>query len=175
MTSTHHRRLALAAAALAATFLTTAAGAYVGPKPQSFDVELAPVGDSGVTGIAHLVLRGDHLSIQIRAFGLDPLEVHPAALDGAQGGRSSLCPTSDTADEVKLQVVSPAAGGPVTGRDRVALVPPPTSDGRGAVVFEHEYTIDASRLTPLGSRTLVLYDLDSGGRPVACGRIAPYE
>ncbi len=175
MTSTHHRRLALAAAALAATFLTTAAGAYVGPKPQSYDVELAPVGDSGVTGIAHLVLRGDQLSIQIRAFGLDPLEVHPAALDGPRAGRASRCPRDGASPTAQVYVVSSTSTGSLSGPGRLALVPPPAADGQGAVVFEHQYTVDAGRLGPLTRRTLVLYDLDSGGRAVACGRIEPYE
>lgn len=174
MSSTRSTRIALAAA-LAAAFLATTAGAYVGSKPQSFDVELAPVGDSGVTGIAHLVLRGDQLAVQIRAFGLDPLEVHPAALEGPGGSRVARCPAGATASGSQVHLVSPASNGSLSGPGRLALLPAPAADGQGALVFEHAYRVDAARLRPLTRRTLVLYDLDSGGRPVACGRIARYE
>jgi hypothetical protein len=148
-----------------------AAGEYPWPKPQSFEVELSPVDDSEVSGIAHLVLRGDRLTVLVRAFGLDPTQVHPLIIHGFPGGRAATCPdaapavqetSSLTADDVRA----------VFGFGLIGLDPSPEADRGGAVAFEHSYAIDASAVAPLSRRTLVLYH--SSGIPIACGEIRGY-
>lgn len=161
---------ALAAAlllALAAALPATAGEPF--PKPESYDVELAPVGESGVTGIAHLVLRGDRLTVLIRAFGLDPTQTHPVIIHGFPGNRSSLCPDAVPAVQETSQRFEAEDARTVFGYGLVGLDPSPQADIRGVVTFEHGYDVTADDLTPLGRRSFVLYH--ESGVPLACGEI----
>lgn len=171
--TTRRTLLAPAAALFLVLALAAAAPATAGekhfPKPESYDVELAPVGESGVTGIAHLVLRGDRLTVLIRAFGLQPTHTHPVIIHGFPGGRSSLCPDAVAAVEESSPRFEPEDARAVFGYGLVGLDPSPRADVRGAVSFEHGYDVTADDLTPLTRRTFVLYH--ESGTPIACGEI----
>ena len=148
-----------------------AAGEYPWPKPQSFEVELAPVGESDVTGTAHLVLRGDRLTVLVRAFGLDPTKIHPLIIHGFPHGRASTCPDAAPAvQETSSFDVEDVRS--AFGFDLIGLDPSPAADRGGTVAFEHAYDIDAETVAPLSRRTLVLYH--ESGIPIACGEIRGY-
>jgi len=163
-----------AISALAVLLLAAAAPAaaeYPWPKPESFEVELSPIGESDVTGTAHLVLRGDRLTVLVRAFGLDPTKVHPLIIHGFPYGRASTCPDAAPA----VEETSTLAGDDVRsafGFDLIGLDPSPEADRGGTVTFEHAYEIDAQLVAPLSRRTLVLYH--ESGIPIACGEIRGY-
>lgn len=153
------------------TLGTPATADYPWPKPESFDVLLAPVGGSGVTGTAHLVIRGERLSVILRAFGLDPREVHPVIFHGFPGRRSSICP------DLSPAVEEPGSPGPDDvpwgfGRALLGLDPSPEADLGGVIAFEHAFEVEPERIAPLSRRTLVLYH--PSGKPLACGEIRPY-
>jgi len=132
-------------------------------KPLSYDVELAPVAGSGVTGIAHLVLRGDQLTVLVRAFGLDPNAESPISIVRSSGPRATGCPAFA------------AVAANRSGTNPVRLLPSPASDLRGAVTFEHRYTVDVSELRPLTHYLFILEDEGPEVAALACGRIVPYE
>lgn len=142
----------------AALLLASAGAAHAWPKPESFDVELAPVGGSETTGIAHLVLRGDQLSVQIRAFGFDPAKLYPVALTAACGGPQG-------------EVL--AASGDRFLLASVPLDPAPRADRRGALIHQQTYRLNGTTRAPLAGRALVVYDPFSGA-PIACGPLQPY-
>lgn len=139
------------------------------PKPSSYDVELAPVGDSGVTGIAHLVLRGDRLTVLIRAFGLEPARTHPVIIHGFPGGRASLCPDAAPAVEETSQRFAADDARAVFGYGLIGLDPSPKADLSGVVTFEHGYDVTSDLVKPLDRRTFVVYH--ESGVPLACGEI----
>ena len=147
------------------------AAEYPWPKPESFDVELAPVGDSEVTGTAHLVLRGDRLTVLVSAFGLDPTKLHPLIIHGFPSGRSSICPDTVPAVEVSSALAADDVRS-VFGFGLLGLDPSPKADRGGIVGFEHSYEVDAGAIAPLSRRTLVLYH--ESGIPLACGEIRGY-
>ena len=165
-------RTALVALSILALGLALAAPAdaeYPWPKPESYDVELAPVGDSGVTGIAHLVLRGDRLTVLIRAYGLSPAQEHPVIIHGFPGGRSSVCPDAATAVQDTTERFAENDARNVFGNGLIGLQPSPQADLSGVVAFEHGYDVDGDAVTPLTRRTLVVYTED--GTPLACGEV----
>lgn len=163
--------LAVALLLTAAAAAPAAAGEHFA-KPESYDVELAPVGESGVTGIAHLVLRGDRLTVLIRAFGLEPTQIHPVIIHGFPGNRASLCPDAVPAVQESSQRFAAEDARTVFGYGLVGLDPSPQADLRGAVAFEHGYDVAADELVPLGRRSFVLYH--ESGVPLACGEIRGY-
>ncbi len=163
---------ALAAVAVLAATLGLAAPADAQnpwPKPQSYDVEIAPVGESGVTGIAHLVLRGDRLTVLIRAYGLDPIAEHPVIIHGFPGGRSSVCPDAAPAVQEESRRFAADDARSLFGNGLIGLQPSPAADLSGVVAFEHGYDVEAAAVAPLSRRTLVVYT--GAGVPIACGEI----
>lgn len=139
------------------------------PKPTSYEVEIAPIGDSGVTGIAHLVLRGDRLTVLIRAFGLGPAQTHPVIIHGFPGGRTSVCPHAAAAVEEESQRFAADDARAVFGYGLIGLKPSPQADLRGVVSFQHGYDVESDLVAPLDRRTLVIYH--ESGVPLACGEI----
>lgn len=148
-----------------------AAADYPWPKPESFEVELSPVGESDVTGIAHLVLRGERLSVMVRAFGLDPGKVHPLIIHGFPGGRPSTCPDAAPAVQESGPFEMDDARS-IFGLGLLGLDPSPEADRRGGTVFAQGYDVEPRELAPLSRRTLVLYH--ESGTPIACGEIRGY-
>ncbi|HSL84985.1 MAG TPA: hypothetical protein VLF66_19575 [Thermoanaerobaculia bacterium] len=142
------------------------------PLPQSYEVELAPVGGSDVTGTAHLVLRGERLSVILRAFGLDPGKVHPTIIHGFPGGRASICPDAAPAVEESSSLGKEDDVRRVFGLDLLGLDPSPEADLGGVATFQHGYDVEPRTIEPLARRTLVLYH--ASGTPIACGEIRTY-
>ena len=139
------------------------------PNPESYDVEIAPVGDSGVTGIAHLVLRGDRLVVLIRAYGLDPSHEHPVIIHGFPGGRSSVCPDAAAAVQEESDRFASDDARALFGNGLVGLQPSPQADLSGVVEFQHGYDVDPASVGSLTRHTLVMYTED--GLPIGCGEI----
>jgi hypothetical protein len=165
-------KVLLAPVATLALVLAAAAPALAAsnfPKPTSYDVELAPVGDSGVTGIAHLVLRGERLTVLIRAFGLDPIKTHPVIIHGFPGGRAALCPDAAPAVEETSRRFAADDARAVFGYGLIGLDPSPRADLSGVVSFEHGYDVTTDLVAPLERRTFVIYH--ESGVPLACGEI----
>jgi hypothetical protein len=168
----HEITTALAALTVVALALATASPATAQkplPTPESYDVEIAPVGDSGVTGIAHLVLRGDRLVVLIRAYGLDPTHEHPVIIHGFPGGRSSVCPDAAAAVQEESDRFASDDARALFGNGLVGLQPSPQADLSGVVEFQHGYDVDAASVGPLTRRTLVMYTED--GMAIGCGEI----
>lgn len=139
------------------------------PIPESYDVEIAPVGDSGVTGIAHLVLRGDRLVVLIRAYGLHPSHEHPVIIHGFPGGRSSVCPDAAAAVQEESERFASDDARALFGNGLMGLQPSPQANLSGVVEFQHGYDVDAANVGPLTRRTMVMYTED--GVPIGCGEI----
>lgn len=167
-------RSIVAPAALLFLSLVLAAPAeaeYPWPRPESFQVELAPVNDSDVTGTAHLVLRGDRLSVILRAHGLDPGKEHPVIIHGFPGGRASICPDASPAVQ-EASSFKPDDVRRIFGFGLLGLEPSPQADRGGAALFEHGFDVEPDAIEPLARRTLVLYH--HSGTPIACGEIQRY-
>lgn len=163
------RTLALASMLLLSS--AAAAGEPPWPKPQSYQVELAPVAGSDVTGTAHLVLRGGRLSVILRAFGLDPGKLHPVIIHGFPGGRSATCPDAAPAVEESSTLGADDVR-QVFGLDLLGLDPSPKADLGGIVTFQQGFDVEPDAIEPLARRTLVLYH--HSGTPIACGEIRTY-
>jgi len=112
-------------------------------------VQLRPLNNSGVRGIAEIWVQGDNLKVMIHANGLTPNEVHLQHIH-----------MGNTCDPL-TPVLMP-------------LTPYPTSSHSGIGNFMHTYQDAASNLAPLETRTVVLHGMMvdgtySAGTPVACG------
>lgn len=170
------RTLALASVLLLSLASTVAprpaAAGSSQPRPLSYEVELAPVAGSDVTGTAHLVLRGERLSVILRAFGLDPGKIHPVIIHGFPGGRASICPDAAPAVEESSSLGSEDDVRRVFGLDLFGLDPSPEADLGGIATFQQGYDVEPQTIEPLARRTLVLYH--ASGIPIACGEIRTY-
>ena len=116
-----------------------------------FIVQLRPLNNSGVRGIAEIWLQGDTLKVMIHANGLVPDQVH---LQHIHAG--------DTCSPLS-PVLMP-------------LTPYPMSSHAGIVNFRQTYENAVPSVSPLETRTIVLHGMVvngeySVGTPVACGVI----
>ncbi len=153
-----------------------------------FVVDLEQLNDSGVSGVAHLTLDGDQLTVKIEATGLEENRVHPQHIhglpepgeegNGFANPRNSTCPTA-AADANGDGVVDLLEGLPNYGRVRLDLRDYSTTP-HGILDFEETYTVpDALQpVNTLQNRTIVLHGLTVRGgyvptMPIACGQIRP--
>jgi len=149
-----------------------------GEQPGSADAdrysaELQPLNDSGADGRATLAREGDHLTVTIKADGLERNQVHGQAIHGFLGERErAQCPSEEfggariDADEGETEY------GPPLRR----LEPYPTVGSDGRLTYRLTFGVDPDRLEPLDTRAIVLRGASEGGTyrpdlPVACGRI----
>lgn len=138
---------------------------------QSFVVDLDPLNNSGVDGAASLTLRGNQLTVQIRATGLVPNQTHPQHIHGLAGTMNATCPTAAMAGADG--VLSLEEGLPAYGPVLLPLDPFPSGS---PVSFQQTYTIDVNNLQPLQNRVIVLHgamvaEQYVASLPVACGEI----
>lgn len=143
-----------------------------------YKAELHMLNNSGVWGMAELMLDGDELTVSIQANGLVPDTPHAQHIHGITDnfGNSSCPPPS--ADTDGDGFVSVGEGLPYYGGVLVPLTPFSTAPG-GMIDFEQTYTVDTS-LGPLQNRSIVLHGLNVNGSyvgsmPVACGQITPNQ
>lgn len=146
---------------------------------RSWLVELRPLNNSGVSGMAHLTLDGDELTVIIDATGLEADKPHAQHIHGLVDEPSNrTCPTAE-ADVDGDGIVSVGEGLPYYGPVLLGLTPFTTAPG-GEIHYQQTFS-DLSNLEPvdtLQNRAMVLHGLTIAGNyvgstPVACGQIKP--
>lgn len=157
--------------------LTTGTLAHTGKDARHFQVDLAPLNDSGVSGQAELKVDGDMLTVKIQATGLEAGQVHPQHIHGFDNPKNSTCPgpERDVNGDGRVDV---GEGLPDYGPVILSLVPFNLVDGNGNLDFEETYPIPAGLepIDTLQNRAIVLHGLTVDGSyepslPVACGQI----
>ena len=144
-------------------------------KPvMKYKAELNMLNNSGVWGMAELMLDGDQLTVTIHAEGLEPDITHAQHIHGMTDnlGNSSCPPSKADADGDGF--VSVGEGLPFYGPVLLPLSPFSTAPG-GMIDFQQTYSLNSS-LGPLQNRSIVLHGLNVNGgyvgsMPVACGQI----
>jgi hypothetical protein len=156
-------------------FGATAVSAHRGAL--HYTAPLSSLNDSGVSGVAHLTLDGDQLTVSIQADGFEANRVHPQHIHGfTENKANATCPTEE-ADANGDGVIDLGEGLPDYGPVLLSLQEFPTAP-TGSVDFEATYTVDARDLGPLQNRAIVLHGLTVNGEyvpslPIACGQIWP--
>jgi hypothetical protein len=149
------------------TSSTSAAGGE-----DEFEVQLAPLNDSGVTGTAEVSLEGDQVTVKIEAKGMVPGQPHAQHIHGLDSGNAT-CPGDDL-DTDGDGIISVQEGAPAYGDILVDLQPYPAADADGSITYDK--SLAADDVAPLPDRVVVLHGLNSGGKydgsiPVACVEI----
>jgi hypothetical protein len=176
----HRRTCALALLAATGAVVALSGGCGGREEPERHTARLDPVNSSGVRGEATMAVVGDHLTLHVRARGLEPDRIHGQDIHGFVGlDEAPRCPRGgedlDGSGAVEAAEAERAYGQLV---ERLEPFPTVGSDGR----LDNELTYDANtrRLRPLVQRVLVLRGGTAerdGERqyvptlPVACGRI----
>jgi hypothetical protein len=164
--------------ALSLSLLTAVAAAHEGTR--HFVAQLDALNNSGVSGVAHLTLDGDTLTVTVMATGLEADKLHPQHIHGFANPSNSTCPTI-AADANGDGLVSVGEGAPNYGPVLRALTPFTTAPG-GTIVYEATFSgaeLDGLQPLPtLQNRAIVIHGLSVAGAydaslPVACGQIAP--
>lgn len=142
---------------------------------KEYKVSLGALNNSGVHGMAHLMLDGDRLTVTVEAMGLEAGKPHPQHIHGfMENNRNSTCPTTalDTNGDGLIDLgESVPAYGPVL----LDLAPMPTADASGKVMYTRTFEVSKD-LLPLQNRAIVLHGLTVNGTyiatlPVACGQV----
>ncbi len=154
------------------------------PPAERYSTSLESLNESGVRGNATATLAGRHLTLDIRATGMEPKRTHSQHLQGfPTGAREAGCPTG-SGDRDSSGLVDAGEGESRSGRRLLALEPYPTVESDGRLDYRLTFTVDPKDIEPLGSRVLTLQGMSAGGRggseadyapslPVACGAFAP--
>ena len=143
-----------------------------------YKAELNTLNNSGVMGMAELILDGNQLTVTIYAQGLVPEMVHPQHIHGAsENNGNGTCPP-DTADTNTDGFVSVGEGVPYYGGVMQALTPFPMAFNE-MIDFQETYTLNEP-LSPLQNRAIVVHGMYVNGvydpsMPVACGQIVPHQ
>ena len=161
--------------------VTATASAHRGAR--HFIVNLDPVNNSGVKGIAYLALGDDTLTVRVYATGLEAGKVHPQHIHGheqpaTQNNGNATCPTP-AADVNNDGLVDVGEGVPFYGPVQLALTPFSTTPD-GVLEYTQTFT-DLSGLEPantLQTKAIVLHGMTVGDSyvpslPIACGQIRP--
>lgn len=168
-----------AIAALAVAASTASADHARDVQTYTADLQAITTNDSDANGTATLTLRGNMLTVEIDATGVEEGETHPQHIHGFGKGegkkRNATCPTAEQDDDGD-GLVSVAEGRETYGQILLPLTPFPTADDGGSYRFEETYKIKRGQLTPLENRHIVLHGKDVDGEyratlPVACGQI----
>lgn len=161
--------------AAVAAVAVSACGEQPGPADADrYSAELQPLNDSGVEGRARLAREGNHLTVRIKADGLERRHVHGQAIHGFVAQREAAeCPSEELGDVGGLR---PKEGESQYGHPLRRLEPFPSVGSDGRLDYGLTFNVDAEKLEPLETRAIVLRGVSEGGRyrpelPVACGRI----
>lgn len=157
-----------------------------------YTADLHELNDSGATGHAVLLQRGDQLTVRITVSGVEPGLPHLQHIHGFAGATGSQCPppSADT-DRDGLVSVSEGAAfyGPVfvktlstTGaQEPLNLDIAPVANAGGHYTYVHTFTVDGDALN-VADESIVVHGLDlnrdgmysdfmEASLPVLCGEI----
>ena len=138
---------------------------------------LSPLNNSGVSGMATLMLEGNMLTVTIEASGLTPNQVHPQHIHGyMEKNKNAKCPPM-SADTDGDGLVELAEGAPFYGPVLLSLTPFPTATAAGNIMYSNTFTVE-KELLPLQNNAIVLHGMMVNGTywptlPVACAQIMP--
>lgn len=141
-----------------------------------YQVSLAALNSSGVTGHVSLTLAGNQLTVVLQARNLEAGKEHMQHIHGLVSGTAT-CPTVVQADTSPTDgVITFAEGLPFYGAVVQALTPYPTANASGNVSYTETLTVNPATLGALETRTIVLHGKTINGGydaslPVACGQI----
>lgn len=172
-------RIAAAGALLATLSVGSAAvaGAHTDPTPrpstaertQVFRAELDELNDSGAFGTAHLRLRGNELSIRIRARGLAPNLVHAQHIHGignsecppsAAAGTDGILSTADGLPFYGPIVSSLTTSGDTSPAAGLTIELMPVADARGRIDYRRVITLPAAVAADLDAFQIVQHGVD---------------
>ena len=141
-----------------------------------YQVDLAPLNSSGVYGEVELVLKGNKLTIEIEASGLEPDKIHPQHIHGIDKPvKNSTCPGLE-ADSDADGIISVTEGLPAYGPIILPLAPFDLVDASGKLEYEASFTINPGTLPPLHKRVVLIHGMTVNDQyipslPIACGEI----
>ena len=142
-----------------------------------YEVELAPLNNSGVHGEVEIkLIKGHTLIVSIEATGLETGKPHPQHIHGFnQPVRNATCPGIEL-DSNGDGVLTIGEAVPAFGPILLPLVPFDLVDDRGELEYRASFTINPDSLQPLHKRAVVLHGMTVNGQyipslPVACGEI----
>lgn len=164
------RKVLMLFAVTLALSLAPAVGAH--PSTRVYRVALRPLNDSGVTGSAQLIQRGNKVRVILRARGLEPNMVHPQHIHGIAGNQDAVCPPASAAGPDGL--LSLTDGLPFYGPVLQSLTPFPMAS-HGKVTYNQTFRISGD-LLELKDEVIVLHGMTVDGDyvatlPIACGEI----
>ncbi len=146
-----------------------------------FMAELDALNDSGVMGHVTLTLKGNKLTVKIKAEGLEADSLHPQHIHGLENNEMASCPPA-SADKDGNGLVEIGEGIPFYGSVLLPLMPFPHASKQGKIHYEQTFalgegeTIAYEDLKSLENRVIVLHGMTVDGKyvaslPVACGMI----
>ena len=156
------------------------AGAGGGEEPRRFVAHLGPLNRADVEGTARMSLRGDRLTVDLDAVGVEP-EIHRLHIQALRDGGEATCPARED-DTNRNRFVGLEEGQSAYGSDKIKLEPFPTANSSRKLSWDLTLPVDPEDPAPLDRRVFLILgrsaNLD-GKRgaeyvpdmPVACGRI----
>ncbi|GAB3196811.1 hypothetical protein ABID22_003482 [Pontibacter aydingkolensis] len=143
---------------------------------KTYTADIMSLNGSGVMGTATLTLKGDMLTVNIMASGLEPNQPHPQHIHGfMDSNKNAVCPpmSADTDNDGLIEL---AEGAPFYGPILLSLTPFPTAPD-GTINYTKTFPVTAGML-PLQNNVIVLHGMTVGNTywptlPVACGAIKP--
>lgn len=163
--------------AVVAAVAISGCGEVAGAKDAArYSAELQPLNDSRVEGRVTFAREGEHLTVSMRARGLEPNFVHGQAIHGFLAeDRAAECP----GEEFGAERIEAREGAREYGRRLRKLEPFPSANSRGRIRYQLIFNVNPDELEPLETKTIVLRGQREGGEgsrylpdlPVACGRL----
>lgn len=166
---------------LLAVLVVVAVGCGGQTPPERFSGALEPLNDSGVEGRVEVAAAGEHVTMRIRAEGMEPDRIHEQTLFGfAEGDQEARCPTSD-ADANGNGFIEAKESESAYGPPLLRLEPYPTVKRDGRLYYELIFMANRPDLRPFEGRVVLLQgrtaplEPTSDGYvrslPVACGKL----
>ncbi|MFJ4714115.1 hypothetical protein [Streptomyces sp. NPDC088785] len=181
MTARRTARLTILAAAPAALALCAVPavaheGHTTAASGDTYQVDLAPLNDSGSKGTAMLSLDGTRLTVKIEASGLVPGQPHAQHIHGSTTGHDFHCPDA-SADKNKDGIVTTAEGLPSYGDINISLTTKgdtskgsglavdrmPTADKSGKLSYQRTLTVSQKVADHIKDLHVVQHGIDPNG------------
>ncbi|MGW7089532.1 hypothetical protein ACWGH2_39430 [Streptomyces sp. NPDC054871] len=166
--------LLAALAALPAALLTVAVSTPVfAADPPAYQIDLAPLNDSGSTGTALLSLRGNALTVWIKSEGLVPGQPSAQHLHGSTDGHDFQCPddgddtngdgildnTEATVHYGDINISLTESGGTDAGSG-LAVDRMPVADAQGKVSYKRTITVGQGVVEHIKDLHIVQHGID---------------